>query len=186
MGKQKLLLDVGGAPMLERVLAIFRSSKVKRIVVVLGEDEQAVRGAVRFGSERIVVNADPSEGMSSSLRAGIRAVSGEADAAMIALADQPFVMPETIDRMIESHVRNGAVIVAPFYGGRRGNPVLFARSMFPSLMRTKGDEGAKSLIEANHAKVLRVDVDDAGTVADVDTREDYERLVLGAGRSGRV
>jgi len=174
MGKTKQTLPLNGVPMLERVLEIFRRPSVDRVVVVLGANEAQVRKRVKFADELVVVNPRFAEGMSSSLRFGLQYVRREADAAIIALGDQPFVHPTTIDRLVETYEQSRARIVIPTYLGARGNPVLFDRSVFPQVAKIRGDTGAKSVVQKNAADVLEVEVPDRGILVDIDTPSDLD------------
>ena len=171
MGRPKQILDLEGAPMLERVLATFRRSKVGRVVVVLGAHAAEVRANVKFADELIVENPRFAEGMSESLRVGLRNVGG-ADAAFIALGDQPYLKYGTVDIMVSAYERTKARIVIPTCQGTRGNPVLFDRSVFPQLEGIHGDVGAKAVVRRNAADVLEVEVDDVGVLVDLDTPSD--------------
>ncbi|HUI23592.1 MAG TPA: nucleotidyltransferase family protein [Nitrososphaerales archaeon] len=174
MGVAKQTLDLEGVPMLERVLATFRRSKVGRVVVVIGAHADDVRRCVGFADEVIVENKKYAKGMSGSLRIGLKKV-GEAEAAFIALGDQPYVRPETVDRMMAAYERTRARIVIPTYRGTRGNPVLFDRSVFPQIERVRGDVGARSVVHRNAAQVLEVEVSDLGVLVDLDTPSDMAR-----------
>lgn len=174
MGRPKQTVRVGGVPMLERVLKNYRESRVERVVVVIGGHADEVRSAVSFRDEVVVANPRFAEGMSSSLRLGIRHV-GDADAAIIALGDQPFVRTSTINRIVSAYESWGARIVVPTYRGDRGNPVLFDRALFPQLGRIRGDVGAKSVVQRNAKDVLEVEVRDGGILADIDTPSDLEQ-----------
>jgi molybdenum cofactor cytidylyltransferase len=148
--------------------------------------EQAAPGALRFA-----VNRRWAAGMAGSVRAGVRAVSPGAAAVVIALGDQPGIAPGVVDRLIAAY-REAAgeassdaeevakLIVAPSYrveGGReRGNPVLFDRSLFPELLRLRGDEGARRVIARDAGRVLLVDFP-FPPPPDIDTAEDYRRLL---------
>jgi molybdenum cofactor cytidylyltransferase len=179
MRSPKQTLLIRGRPMLENVLDVFRKTKVDQVFVVLGAHGAEVRKKVEFKKKETVVhNPDYAKGMSSSIRAGLSAASPAADAAFIALADQPFLSPDTVDRMIGAYLGSRASIVVPVYGGRRGNPVLFDRSLFPEIMKIRGDSGAKSVVEGNEELVLEVAVEDEGVVADVDTQSEYESAAL--------
>jgi len=176
MGKPKQTLQLEGWSMLERVLQTLSQTKVDRVVVVLGAHSSAVRGGVKFGREKVVLNPRFKEGMSGSLRIGLAEVE-EADAAIIVLGDQPFVSPGTIDRIIDAYVSSKSPVVVPVYRGRRGNPVLFDRSLFPQIRRIRGDVGAKSVVAGNEDKLLQVDVNDEGILVDIDTPSDYSNAV---------
>jgi len=176
MGKPKQTLQLEGWSMLERVLQTLSRTKVDRVVVVLGAHSSAVRGRVKFGREKVVLNPRFKEGMSGSLRLGLAEVE-ETDAAIIVLGDQPFVSPGTIDRIIDAYVSSKSPVVVPVYHGRRGNPVLFDRSLFPQIRRIRGDVGAKSVVAGNEDKLLQVDVNDEGILVDIDTPSDYSNAV---------
>lgn len=173
MGAPKQTLRFRGVPMLQVVVETLRRSKVDRVVVVLGAHEPEVRKDVSFDEELVVENPDYSSGMSSSIRAGLAAVP-DADAALVVLADQPFLAPQTIDILVEAYRVSRSPVVLPVFRGRRGNPVLFDRSLFPEISRLRGDVGAKAVVRAHQADLLEVPVDDAGVVEDIDTPEDYK------------
>ena len=172
MGKPKQIISLQGAPMLQRVLETFRGSRVGRVVVVLGGNAAEVRKRVKFAGELALVNEGFSEGMSSSLRMGLMA-AGDADAAIVALGDQPFVLPATINKMVLAYEKSGAQVVIPTYRGKWGNPVLFDRSAFPQIEEIRGDVGARSVVQRN-AYVLEVKVRDRGVLIDIDTLSDLE------------
>jgi len=173
--KQTLLLD--GVPMLQRVLNTLRESNVGRVVVVLGGSAVEVRRHVRFDDELVVVNPSYSKGMSSSLRLGLKHVGTDADAVIIALGDQPFVHPATIDTLVSTYEGSRAPIVIPTHKGARGNPVLFDRRVFPQIAGIRGDIGAKHVVEENAADVLEVEVPDRGVLVDIDTPADLNRVM---------
>ena len=151
----------------ERLLA----STVDEVVVVLGRDARAVEDALADLPARCVVNARHAEGMSTSLHAGLAAIPSNARAAVVALGDQPMVTPAIVDALVAAYAASGARIVAPTYQGVRGNPVLFDASLFPELLRTRGDEGARAVIAADATRVWRVELPFT-MPRDVDTPED--------------
>lgn len=184
MGKPKQTLPIGGAPMLQKVLDALRHTKVAEVVVVLGANEREVRSRVKFGKEKVVVSRDYEKGMSESLRVGLAEVGPEGEAAMVVLGDQPFLRPETVDKLIDAYANSKSQIVVPVYGGRRGNPVLFDRRLFPRVMGVKGDVGAKSVVEDNEDVLLEVPVEDRGVSVDIDTPTDYAEAVYGDEEKG--
>jgi molybdenum cofactor cytidylyltransferase len=125
----------------------------------------ALTEALRRTGIGIVECANADDGMGASLACGVGATS-DGDGWIVALADMPWIAPATI-RAVANAVRNGAGIAAPVYRGERGHPVGFARLHAAALLRLTGDAGARSLLGA-HAVTL-LDVDDAGSVRDVDT-----------------
>lgn len=171
MGAVKQLLPLRGKPLLEHVLDTLRVSDVREIVVVLGDAADEIRQRVSFASEKIVINDAYREGMASSLRAGISAIDPASEAALIVLADQPFVRPDTINRLIAEP----CAIAIPTYNGTRGNPVLIGRPLFPEVQQLSGDVGCRQLFSAHAEEIVKVPVDDPGVLIDFDTPEDLEK-----------
>jgi molybdenum cofactor cytidylyltransferase len=143
---------------------------VDEVIAVVRPDDQSVAAALSREGARVVVALRADDGMGASLAAGIAAASG-ADGFIVALADMPWVAPATIRLVVEA-LRGGASIAAPRYQGKRGHPVGFGAAHRAELVALTGDHGARTIVDA-HADVLRlVDVDDAGTFADVDVPGD--------------
>jgi molybdenum cofactor cytidylyltransferase len=178
MGEAKQLLRIGGQTVLERTIENVRGTGVEEIVLVLGffaEEIQRELPAALLDGLKVVVNQQYEQGMASSLRKGLSTVSPQSEAALIVLADQPFVHPETMNQIIERYRGTDAEIVIPFHNGQRGNPVLLGRSVFPEAMAVQGDTGFRPLFGKHANDIARVDVDDAGILLDIDERADYER-----------
>jgi xanthine/CO dehydrogenase XdhC/CoxF family maturation factor len=123
--------------------------------------------------------------MGTSLKSGLSAVSPEAQAALIVLADQPFVRPETLDQLIAEHQRSKAQIVIPTYRGFRGNPVLLDRSVFAEVMALNGDMGCRAIFGDHLEGIVKVAVDDTGILLDIDRQSDFEALQSAGHRSAR-
>ncbi len=162
--------------MLEAVVHRFLVSGVDEVVLVLGSWAEEILKNSRFGDARVVVNPDYEQGLGSSLRVGIDAIDPGASAVIVALGDQPLLSVHTIDSLLRKYSETHGLIVAPFFRRRRGNPVLFDRSLFPELRKVQGDEGAKGVIERMKERVVKVQVDDIGVLLDIDTEEDYLRF----------
>lgn len=172
MGAQKLLLPVGGRPMVRRVAEAALGSRVMETIVVVGHEPESLRTALEGLPVKVVVNPDYEAGMSTSLRAGLRAIGDEADGVLILLGDQPFVTPALLDRLIDVHTDDGARIVRLAVGDRPANPVLMSADLFPELLAQQGDVGGRDVAARHAEEVQLVPVDDA-SVMDVDTAEDY-------------
>ena len=170
-GECKQLADVNGKPLLQHVLDTLRESNVDEVVVVLGAHAKEIRKRIAFGDERIVINPDYADGMSTSIQAGLSAIDSEA--AFMVLADQPFLRATTYDRLIDEFRSRRAEIVVPTFGGVRGNPVLIANALFAEAIELRGDVGFRAIF-ANH-EVTMVAVDDRGVLIDIDTPDDGER-----------
>jgi molybdenum cofactor cytidylyltransferase len=176
MGETKQLICLGENTLLEQVLEIVRSSRVDEIVLVLGHQAETIKKRVRIKNLKVVINESYQQGMGTSLRTGLAALSSGTNAALIVLADQPFVRAETLDRLIDQYEQSGAQIAIPIYKGFRGNPVLLGRSVFPEVMALTGDIGCRAIF-GNHVEgIVKVLVDDIGILLDLDTKEDVEKL----------
>jgi molybdenum cofactor cytidylyltransferase len=176
-GELKQLLKVGKENLIETVVHGFLSSTADEVVVVLGFGADKILANSEFGTARVVVNPDYEEGLGTYLKTGIEAANPEASAAIVALGDQPLLSVNTINSIITKYSETHGPIVAPFYGRRRGNPVLFDRSLFPELRRVAGDEGAKNVIRRMEENIVKVSVDDPGVIFDIDDESDYRRLL---------
>jgi molybdenum cofactor cytidylyltransferase len=179
MGEAKQLLPLGENTVLEQTLGNVRGAAIDEIVLVLGSSAETIRQQLPIPAIeglKVVVNQNYSLGMASSLRAGLSAVDPHIDAALIVLADQPFVRPETLDRIVDQHLSSGAQIVIPLYRGFRGNPVLLDRSVFPEVMALDLDFGCRAIFGNHLEGIVKVEVDDVGILLDIDNKDDYERL----------
>lgn len=184
MGTPKQLLRIDGKTVLERTLENVRKSAIDEIVLVLGFAAEAVEKEISTQDIKVVRNAGYEQGMGTSLRAGIADVSDRTKAALIVLADQPFVQAATLNRLIEHHRAKKAQIVIPLFRGFRGNPVLLDRSIFPEMQALSGDVGCRALFGSHTENIHKLAVDDAGILQDIDSRDDFERLTRSA--VGRV
>lgn len=169
MGHFKLLTDVGGAPLLLHAVRAAIGSRARPVIIVTGNRAGDVAHAVRGLTATIVENTDYASGLASSLRVGLRAVPEDCDGALVLLGDMPQVTHAQIDRLLEAFVPGR--IVVPVHAGRRGNPVLWPREMFPRMLALEGDAGAKRLLEEFAAAVTEIEIPDPGIFEDIDTPE---------------
>jgi len=143
---------------------------VADVIAVVRDDDRALAAELGANGARIVRCANADDGMGASLACGVRATAG-AKGWLVALADMPWIASETITR-IAAAVADGAPVAAPFHRGERGHPVGFGASCYAALAALSGDEGAKAIIVAQRDRVVRIEVDDAGILRDVDTQGD--------------
>lgn len=177
MGRPKLALPVDGVPMLRRVVEAALHSRCRETVVVLGAHQEVYRPLLAGTAVRLVDNPEFAHGLSTSIRAGVAALSPESRAVVILLADQPRVTSHVIDRLIDTYTREGTRIVASAYRGVVGVPVLFDAALFLELLTLEGDAGARSVIETYPQHGVAVALEDGWQ--DVDTPEDLARLAGG-------
>ena len=183
-GGGKLLAEFGGQPLISVVLDNLREAPIDEIIVVVGADAHRLREVCERYGVRTVDNEGWARGQSTSVLAGLRACGGETRAAVVLLGDQPLLGAEVLERLVEAFA-GGAKVAVATYGGRRRNPVLFSRGVWPLLeAELDGDEGARSVLRRHPGLVVEVPCDEVGDPADVDTREDLSRLAEMRGAAG--
>ncbi len=96
---------------------------------------------------------------------------------MFILGDQPFLKARHIDFLIEQYLNSECEICVPLYGGEQGHPVIFSHKTFPELKKIRGDLGGRQLIMNGRTKVLQIEMGESDSIIDIDTPEDYERIL---------
>jgi len=174
MGRNKLLLNLGGRTVLDRVLSSFETSRVEAVYVVLGHRPEDLVPIVEAHSAEAVLNPDYEEGMTSSFKTGLSRVS--VDAAFLCLGDQVVLDPVLMDGMIDAmEAHPEALIVSPVHEGRRGHPVLFRDTLFPEIMGLGSGDTMKDVVEGHGDRHMEVE-GDVWCTLDMDTPEDYEMI----------
>lgn len=174
MGKtNKLLVDIGGKPMIRHVVDRISESNVEKIVVVLGHKQSDVRRTLEGTRASFVENMNYQEGLSSSIKAGLKALSANIDGAVICLGDMPLVSGRLLNTLMEEFSsRAGRAICVPTYEGRRGNPVLWPSELFGEILQIDGDVGARDLIDHYADLVIEVSQPDGALLFDIDTHDE--------------
>ena len=180
----KLLADVGGTPMVGRIAREILAGGVDPLIVVTGAEHDAYAAALKGLAVRLVPNPLWDEGMGGSIAAGVRALPGDCHGAFIVPADMPNLTAAVLRRLAEAFVHEeGARVVVPVTaGGGQRNPVLWPRHYFAGLAALSGSKGGKSLLDTLGDARLDVAFDDESLFADIDTPDDYARLIAGASR----
>jgi molybdenum cofactor cytidylyltransferase len=175
MGQPKLLLSWNGETLIHRSARTALEAGLRPLVVVTGAEAGEIMGDLQDLPLQFVHNPDWRKGQSTSVRAGIRSLSKDTSAVVFLLGDQPFISPELIQKLMSTYLQEHPVILAPFVGGKRANPVLFDHSLFGRMCRLEGDAGARSLFgEFPPAALPWLD---ERILFDIDTPEDYQRLL---------
>ena len=177
LGQPKQLLDWQGKPLVRHVAEMALAAGLSPVVVVTGAFSDAIGVALEGLPVRMVKNEAWEDGQSTSVQAGLRALPLEVGGAVFMLVDQPWVSPFLVQALIEEHARLLAPIVVPLIDQQRGNPVLFDRVTFSDFEGLRGDVGARPLF-ARYRPVW-VPWHDPRALLDVDTLEDYQRLLAG-------
>ena len=174
-GGTKQLLLVAGKPLVQHVIDASAAAGLDEIVVVLGHDAQRVRAGIRLPENgRAVENPRYRDGLATSLAAGLRAAARESEAAVVLLADQPGVTPDTIGSLMDAFVAHRSPIVRAVFRDGPG-PALLSREVWDEAMRLSSDAGARTLISSHPGWVEEIEIE-ADAPPDVDTQEDATRL----------
>jgi len=144
------------------------------VLIVTGADQENVTLAVKGLPVECVHNPDWEQGQSSSVRTGIESLPPQVGGAMFLLTDQPFIPPELIQQLVKEHTINRIPIIYPEVNGKRANPVLFDREIFPDLAKLTGDKGGRALFDSY--KTRSVNWENDLIRKDIDTPEDYDKL----------
>lgn len=180
MGSPKALLDFRGQPFVVRILEALEALEVKTRVVVVGPDAPRIQPALAGHDCLIVENTDVDGGPIASLRAALRALQPVRPSAVLAWpVDLPHVRVTTVERLIETFRREPAPAVVPTFAERRGHPVLWGAALFEELLTSDAAtrHGARAVLHAHAGEIVPVAVDDPAVIDDLNTPEDYERLV---------
>ncbi len=177
MGAFKPLLPFGNKTVIECCIDSLLEAGVNEIVVVLGHRADDLRN--KLSGVRFALNPDPDSEMGASIAAGVRELSEDARATLIALADHPAVPAAVVSAIIEEWTR-GARIVIPTWQGRGGHPVLIDLSLKPELLNLPASGGLRVLFESHREEIRRRVVDSPFIARDMDTWDDYRTLHLEA------
>jgi molybdenum cofactor cytidylyltransferase len=176
----KLLAEVGGRPMVRHAVEAALASRARPVLVVTGHQVDDVRASLAGLDVTFVANPDFAQGLSSSLKAGIRAVPADAAGALVLLGDMPRIEAEHLDAMIAAFVSEGGEpIVVPVHRGQRGNPVLWPAELFGEMLALDGDAGARSLLTKHAHGVREIDLGTDAVLMDIDTPDALARLRQG-------
>jgi molybdenum cofactor cytidylyltransferase len=173
----KLAESIDGKTIIARVAEAAIASGADPVIVVTGFEADRIEEALGRLAVTFAHNPSFDDGMSSSIKTGLKALPRDCDGALIMLGDMPEVERRNIEALTTAFAKKGRdAICIPVRDGRRGNPVLWGASYFPQMMRLSGDVGAKSLIAKHEEHVTEVPVGSDGIFADVDTPADLARL----------
>src|SRR3954463_1449332 len=176
MGRPKAVLPVDGRPFIRRIVETLHDADVTDIVVVVRSDHRDIAAALAdYACARLAVNPRADDGQLSSLIAGLDTVAPDAAAVLVTLVDVPLVSAATVRALIARAATSSAPVLRAVHRGRHGHPVIFTRQVFAALRAADPSRGAKAVMQA--VVVEDVEVDDPGIVEDVDTPEDYRRVL---------
>ncbi|KAB0667375.1 nucleotidyltransferase family protein [Oryzomonas japonica] len=174
MGTCKQLLPLGGTTVIARCLESLLAGGAEEIIVVVGPQGDDVAEEARRHPVRIVRTTAPHGDMACSVRTGRAALPPTVSGVLIAPCDHPLVLPATVAGLLAAHHRDPRTIIIPSHGGRRGHPTCFPRGILDEL----DDTGTlRDLVRRDPGRLRHLDTEDQGVVLDMDTPEDYQRIV---------
>jgi len=171
------LLPYNGKSLLEHTVDMANDAVANPVIVVLGADAALLENIVDDKKVHIVKNKEWKEGMASSIRCGLNTllqIAPSSDAVILMVCDQPFVSSPLLNELIAKQKNSGKPIVSSQYEETFGPPALFYKSIFPELLKLKGDAGARKII-AQHSNDTATVLFKQGNI-DIDTEADYQAL----------
>ena len=186
MGRSKALLGApGGQTFVGRLVETLTKGGIDAPFVVGRADDEQLRTVVEAlnPGARWIENLEADRGgQLSSVLAGLRRADRPGvRALMVVPVDAPMIAVETVTKLAEVFSSTGAAIVRARYHGHNGHPVVFSRAVFDELRRADPSMGAKAIVRAHENTLVNVEVDDPGVIGDIDTPEEYERLLKTSG-----
>ncbi len=173
MGKPKLLLPLGSSTILGHTIDNLLSSGVDEVIIVLGAEAEEMKRAIAGKPVKVVFNPDYRRGMSTSLIAGLKQVSNQAQRVMVALCDQPLIEKITYNKLINESLNSNKGITVPLYKAKRGNPIIFTINYKDELLGLKGDVGGREIVRRHPDDILEVAVDSGSIYINLNTMDDY-------------
>ena len=173
MGAQnKLLIEIGGEPMVRRLAQAYLAARTD-VHVVVGYEAERVCEALKNLPLRIIQSPGFIEGQAASVRAGLQGLSGRYDAVLMALSDQPALTPADITGLLSAFGRSGRDrVLIPYHQGSRGNPVVFPPGIIQEILAAGPSADCRSFINANPQRTSRYEAGNAHFTTDIDTPDD--------------
>lgn len=174
MGQQKLLLKLGAKSIIEHTVEHVLASEVDEVIVVLGSERERIAKLLAKYPVKTVYNPDYAAGQGTSVAVGAATVSPSSSAILYILGDQPLISAEVMNQLIAQFKSQSVQIVRP---QGTGNPTIFNIKLKDELRNCSGDIGGRQLLEKYQSDVVIVPIVPAPITLDVDTMEDYQRML---------
>jgi len=177
MGRPKQLLPYNGKSLLEHTVDMANDADANPVIVVLGANAALLEKEIDEKKVHIVENKEWEEGMASSIRCGLNTllhIAPSSDAVILMVCDQPYVSASLLNELVATQKNTGKLIVASQYENTFGPPALFYKSIFPELLKLKGNAGARNIV-TQHSDDTAIVSFEEGKI-DIDTETDYKAL----------
>lgn len=176
MGQQKLLLPLNQSTILETVIEVVQNSNCFEEIIIVYSKKEVYEKTKNYKIKNIY-NEKAELGQSTSVITGVKNTNAHAEAFMFFAGDQPFINLNIIKTLIKSYKENPNSIIVPQYKGEKGMPTIFSKEFRSQLLCLSGDSGGKPIIQKYKDKVIFVDFQDDKAAFDIDTLEDYNKLI---------
>ncbi len=175
MGKEdKITYNFKNKPMISHIVEAALSSHIKDIIIIAGKNYRKIEQIIQHDNVKIKYNKLYKDGLSSSIKAGIKLIANEIDAALFMLGDMPLIDSTLINKMLTSFDPvEGRSIIIPTFHGKRGQPILFSSELFSQISKISGDIGAKNIIHSNSNLIYEIEHHNNSILTDFDTFEDF-------------
>jgi len=177
MGKPKALLKINAKTFVEKIISDYRELGCDPIIIVTGEHTEIIGKATSTYGVQNIINDHPENGPFSSLKIGISVLSRDCAGFFIAPVDHPAVEVRTLQLMLKLWNGDSAVIVKPTYNGSGGHPVLMGSEMLRFIEQWPESSNLRELIRERAECVIKLPVSDAGVLMNIDTDDDYQKLL---------
>ena len=175
LGRIKQLLPWRGKSLIEFIIQTARDCQLEPIHVILGANYDQIAPLINSPRVKIINNQRWKEGKSTSISLGINSLPEKVKAAFVFVVDQPFLNKKLINALLNIYEIKKAGIIAPYVREIQSNPVLFDRSVFPELMKLKGEEGGRNIFK--NYQIEKLDWEDEKVLWDIDSLTDYEKII---------
>ncbi|WP_353094529.1 nucleotidyltransferase family protein [Tissierella praeacuta] len=175
MKKDKLLIEIDGNKLIERVIKACVGSNLDEIILVYRIDE--VKEIGEKYNIKTIYNENAHLGQSEGLKLGVKESIGS-KSYMFLVGDQPFITSELINRLIKEYNNSDLPILVPYYNGHRGMPMIISSIFKEELLRITGDKGGRDIVKSNIPKVKKVYIEEERQGMDIDSLEDLEALKI--------
>jgi len=174
MGRLKQLLPLGSKPIIRHCLDSLAAAGIRNTVVVLGQNGSKILDSIKELPVKVVFNKTPESEMAESVRIGLRALHEPLSGVLVHLSDHPLVSVETLKSLVRCYVESPDRIIIPLYKGRKGHPTLFPK---PVIEEAFEGLNLRDIVNRDSSRARFLNVVDEGVILDVDTKEDYERIL---------
>lgn len=183
MGTPKALLELDGRTFVERAIEALLLGGCDPVLAVVGVGGGAAAATqlARAAGAEVIVNPIEGSEQIDSLRLALSKLPQGVLGAAVMPVDVPRVSNELVAELLDAFLREGVPLALPRDGSGHGHPVVFARELFPELLRPDLPEGARTVVHAHIGEAVEVRVNDPQMLADVDTPDDFRRLTAGGG-----